>query len=230
MCLISNLRKDGGVKIARKYIDNVCKKSSKGIITIEREMDANTTKHLKGWIWSEIRRDNKYMWVNKSIYQIKQHMIMNINFAIYFTVISVLKSLGDDQILGLKLVSDEVNQVCPLLFYFWWMHPDIILSKNYCYCFCAPWSILQKCFWIDDEVLCRDRSKRLILLRLAWNFWCLEVPITSYCENSRMRLAWYHGNYLKHRHSAKKEALWDTVSGGVFSESLETGAIKNKRE
>ena len=52
----------------------------------------------------------------KSIYQIKQHMIMNINFAIYFSVITVLNCFGDDQCLGLKLVSDEVNQVFPLLF------------------------------------------------------------------------------------------------------------------
>ena len=69
-----------------------------------------------------------------SIYQIKQHMIMNINFAIYFRVITVLNCFGDDQRLGLKLVSDElncfgddqclglksvsdeVNQVFPLLF------------------------------------------------------------------------------------------------------------------
>ena len=48
------------------------------------------------------------MWVYKSIYQIKQHMIMNINFAIYFTV---LNCFGDDQCLGLKLVSDKVNRI-----------------------------------------------------------------------------------------------------------------------
>ena len=51
----------------------------------------------------------------KSIHQIKQHMMMNINFAIYFSVITVLNCFGDDQCLGLKL-SEEVNQVFPLLF------------------------------------------------------------------------------------------------------------------
>ena len=56
------------------------------------------------------------MWLYKSVYQIKQHMIMNINFAIYFRVVTFLNCFGDDQCLGLKLVSDEVNQVFPLLF------------------------------------------------------------------------------------------------------------------
>ena len=52
----------------------------------------------------------------KSIDQIKQHMMMNINFAIYFSVIAVPNCFGEDQCLGLKLVCDEVNQVFPLLF------------------------------------------------------------------------------------------------------------------
>ena len=56
------------------------------------------------------------MGVYKSIYQIKQHMIVNINFAVYFGVITVLNSFEDDQCLGLKLVSDEFNQVFSLLF------------------------------------------------------------------------------------------------------------------
>ena len=56
------------------------------------------------------------MGVYKSIYQIKQHMIMNMNFAVYFGIITVLNCFGDDQCLGLKLVGDEVNQVFPLLF------------------------------------------------------------------------------------------------------------------
>ena len=56
------------------------------------------------------------MGVYKSIYQIKQHMIMNINFAVYFGIITVLNCFGDDQCLWLKLVCDEVNQVFPLLF------------------------------------------------------------------------------------------------------------------
>ena len=51
------------------------------------------------------------MRVNKSIYQIKQDMIMNMNFAVYFGVITVLNCFGNDQCLGLKLVSDEVIQV-----------------------------------------------------------------------------------------------------------------------
>ena len=56
------------------------------------------------------------MWVYPSIYQIKQHMIMDTNFAIYFRVITVLNCFGNDQCLFLKLVSDEVNHVFPLLF------------------------------------------------------------------------------------------------------------------
>ena len=56
------------------------------------------------------------MGVYKSIYQIKQHMIMNLNFAFFFGIITVLNCFGDDQCLGLKLVSDEVNQVFLLLF------------------------------------------------------------------------------------------------------------------
>ena len=43
-------------------------------------------------------------------------MIMNINFAVYFGLITVLNCFGDDQCLELKLVSDEVNQNFPLLF------------------------------------------------------------------------------------------------------------------
>ena len=62
------------------------------------------------------------MGVYKSIYQIKQQLIMNINFAVYFGIITVLNCFGDDQCLGhclgddQKLVSDEANQVFPLLF------------------------------------------------------------------------------------------------------------------
>ena len=56
------------------------------------------------------------MIVYKSIYQIKQPMIMIIKFAVYFGIITVLNCFGDDQCLGLKLVGDEVNQVFPLLF------------------------------------------------------------------------------------------------------------------
>ena len=52
----------------------------------------------------------------KYIYQTKQHLIMNIYFANYFSVITVLNCFGGDQCLGLKLVSDEINQVFPLLF------------------------------------------------------------------------------------------------------------------
>ena len=54
--------------------------------------------------------------VYRSIYQNKQHMIMNIILAICFSVIAVLNCFGDDQCLGLKLVGDKVNQVFPLLF------------------------------------------------------------------------------------------------------------------
>ena len=43
-------------------------------------------------------------------------MIMNTNFAVYFGIITNLNGFGDDQCLGLKLVSDEVNQAFPLLF------------------------------------------------------------------------------------------------------------------
>ena len=56
------------------------------------------------------------MGVYKSIYQIKQHIIMSINFAVYFGIITVLNCFGDDQCLGLNFVSDKVNQVFPLLF------------------------------------------------------------------------------------------------------------------
>ena len=47
-CLISHLRKDGGVKLAREFIDYNCKKNCKQIITVEREMDAITAEHLRG--------------------------------------------------------------------------------------------------------------------------------------------------------------------------------------
>ena len=43
------------------------------------------------------------MGVYKSIYQIKQHMIMNINFAVHFGIIIVLNCFGGAQCLGLKL-------------------------------------------------------------------------------------------------------------------------------
>ena len=56
------------------------------------------------------------MGVYTSIYQIKQPMIMNLNFVVYFGVITAMNCFGDDQCLGLKLVSDEVNQFFPLLF------------------------------------------------------------------------------------------------------------------
>ena len=59
---------------------------------------------------------NKCMGLYKSIYQIKQHMIMNINFAVYFGIVTVLNCFGDNQCLRLKLVGDNVNQVSPLLF------------------------------------------------------------------------------------------------------------------
>ena len=51
-----------------------------------------------------------------SFLQIKQPMILNENFAIYFRVSTVLNSFGDDQCPGLKLVGDKVNQNFPLLF------------------------------------------------------------------------------------------------------------------
>ena len=42
------MRKDGGVKLSREFIDNICKKISKEIITVEREMDAITAEYLRG--------------------------------------------------------------------------------------------------------------------------------------------------------------------------------------
>ena len=59
-------------------------------------------------------------------------MIMNIN--LQFGIITVLNCFGDDQCLGLKLVSDEVNQVFPLLFKILWIQPVVIVSRNYCDC------------------------------------------------------------------------------------------------
>ena len=53
---------------------------------------------------------------SKSNFQLKQSMIMNIIFAIYFRVITVLNSFGDDQCLELNIVSDEINQVFQMLF------------------------------------------------------------------------------------------------------------------
>ena len=38
------------------------------------------------------------------------------NFAVYFGNVKTLNCFGNDQCLGLKLVSDEVNQIFPLLF------------------------------------------------------------------------------------------------------------------
>ena len=59
-------------------------------------------------------------------------MIMNIN--LQFGIITVLNCFGDDQCLGLKLVSDEVNQVFPLLFKILCIQPVVIVSRNYCDC------------------------------------------------------------------------------------------------
>ena len=53
--LRSHFRKDGGVKLAREFIDFICKKISKEIITVEREMDAITAEHLRGLIYIEVR-------------------------------------------------------------------------------------------------------------------------------------------------------------------------------
>ena len=47
MCLSSHFRKDGGFKLAREFIDYVCRKICKEIITVEREKDAITAEHLR---------------------------------------------------------------------------------------------------------------------------------------------------------------------------------------
>ena len=49
VCLSSHFRKDAGVKLAREFIDQICKKICKEFITVEREMDdAITAEHLRG--------------------------------------------------------------------------------------------------------------------------------------------------------------------------------------
>ena len=48
VCLSSNLRKDGGVKLAREFIDKIYKNICKEIFTVEREMDTITAEHLMG--------------------------------------------------------------------------------------------------------------------------------------------------------------------------------------
>ena len=100
-------------------------------------------------------------------FQIKQHMSMNINLPIYFRVITVLNCFGDDQCLELKLVSDEVNQVLPLLFFF---HVDAAC----CYCiqqllllYLGALVCTAKLFQTDHEALRRGRSEFLILLELV---------------------------------------------------------------
>ena len=50
MCLVSHLRKDGGVKLPREILESICKKSDREFITVEREMNAITAEHLRGWI------------------------------------------------------------------------------------------------------------------------------------------------------------------------------------
>ena len=39
----------------------------------------------------------------------------------------------------------------------------------------------------------------------------LEVPITSFCENSRMRLAWNRGINLKHRQLGRDRKLFGVI-------------------
>ena len=47
MCLSGHLRKDSSVKLASEFIDYICKKVSKEIITVEREIDVITAEHLR---------------------------------------------------------------------------------------------------------------------------------------------------------------------------------------
>ena len=56
---------------------------------------------------------------------------------------------------------------------------------------------IAKLFQTDHEALRHGTSEMLILLDLI--YLVLEVPITSFCENQGMRLAWNRGINLKHR-------------------------------
>ena len=93
-------------------------------------------------------------------------MILNINFAIYFSVITVLTCFGDDQCFELKLVSDEVNQVFPLLIFLvdaaccHCIHQLILLCLDALVC-------IAKLFQTDHESLRRGRSEFFILLELV---------------------------------------------------------------
>ena len=91
----------------------------------------------------------------KSIHKNKQHMIMIISFAIFFSVFTFLNCFVDDQCLGLKLVSDEFNHVFPP-------------SSNSVYLI-----YIAKLFPTDHEALRRGRSELLILLELVSFIWSL---------------------------------------------------------
>ena len=93
-------------------------------------------------------------------------MKMNINFAVYFGVITVLNCFGDDQCLGLKLVSDEVNFSTVF---------RILVDAACCHCiqqllllYLGALVCFVNLFQTDHAALRRSRSEMLFLLELVW--------------------------------------------------------------
>ena len=91
-------------------------------------------------------------------------MIMNINFAVYFGIITVLNCFGDDQCLGLKLVSESSFSTAVL----------ILVDAACCHCiqqllllYLGALVCIVKLFQTDHEALRRGRSELLILLELC---------------------------------------------------------------
>ena len=140
----------------------------------------------------------------KSKYQNKQHLMMNGSFAVYIRVVIVLIGFGADQCLGLKIVSYDVNQVIPLLFYFLWMQPVTFVTvfrRSVLNCkivLIRSWSFAPRQEWVVDFT-------KVCLILLV-----LEVPITKYCENSRMHFTWYRDIFLKHRQLGRERKLYET--------------------
>ena len=113
------------------------------------------------------------MGVYISIYQIKQHMIMNIIFAVYFGVITVLNCFGDDQCLGMKLVLTRFIKFfnccsnscgCSMLS----LYPETIVTVLRRFgLFCKTVKNCKSVLQTDHEALRRGRSELLILLELV---------------------------------------------------------------
>ena len=92
-----------------------------------------------------------------------------------------MNCFGEDQCLGLKLVSDQVN-------HFFFTVVLILVDAACCHCiqqllllYLGALICIAKLFQTDHEALRHGTSELLILLDLI--YLVLEVPITSFCEN-----------------------------------------------